>query len=27
KVNYLSLLMVHNSHRMRGELIRGCRKK
>ena len=27
KVNYLSLLMVHNSHRIRGELIRGCRKK
>ena len=27
KVNYLSLLMIHNSHRMRGELIRGCRKK
>lgn len=27
KVNYLSLLMVHNSHRMRGDLIRGCRKK
>ena len=27
KVNYLSLLMVHNSHRMRGEVIRGCRKK
>lgn len=27
KVNYLSLLMVHNSHRIRGGLIRGCRKK
>ncbi|GFO71370.1 precorrin-2/cobalt-factor-2 C20-methyltransferase [Bathymodiolus japonicus methanotrophic gill symbiont] len=27
KVNYLSLLMVHNSHRIREELIRGCRKK
>jgi len=27
KVNYLSLLMIHNSHRMRGDLIRGCRKK
>jgi len=27
KVNYLSLLMIHNSHRMRGALIRGCRKK
>ncbi len=27
KVNYLSLLMIHNSHRMKGELIRGCRKK
>ncbi len=27
KVNYLSLLMIHNSHRIRGELIRGCRKK
>lgn len=27
KVNYLSLLMVHNSHRMQGELIRSCRKK
>ncbi len=27
KVNYLSLLMVHNSHRIRGEMIRGCRKK
>jgi len=27
KVNYLSLLMVHNSHRIRGEVMRGCRKK
>lgn len=27
KVNYLSLLMVHNPHRIRGEIIRGCRKK
>lgn len=27
KVNYLSLLMIHNSHRTRGKLIRGCRKK
>jgi len=26
KVNYLSLLMVHNSHKM-GKLIRGYRKK
>ena len=27
KVNYLSLLIVHNSHRIRGEITRGCRKK
>ncbi len=27
KVNYLSLLIVHNTHRVRGEMIRGCRKK
>ena len=27
KVNYLSLLLVKNPHRMRGEMIRGCRKK
>jgi len=27
KVNYLSLLMVHNPHRIRGKMIRGCRKK
>ena len=27
KVNYLSLLMIHNSHRIRGEVLRGCRKK
>ena len=27
KVNYLSLLMVHNSHRIRGEMMRGCRRK
>lgn len=28
KVNYLSLIMVHsNHHRVRGEIIRGCRKK
>ena len=27
KVNYLSLLMIHNPHRQRGEMIRGCRKK
>jgi len=27
KVNYLSLLMVHNDQRIRGEVIRGCRKK
>ena len=26
-VNYLSLLLVKNPHRQRGELIRGCRKK
>lgn len=26
-VNYLSLLLVKNPHRERGELIRGCRKK
>jgi len=27
KVNYLSLLMVHNDQRIRGNMIRGCRKK
>ncbi|MDC9729907.1 MAG: precorrin-2 C(20)-methyltransferase [Methyloprofundus sp.] len=27
KVNYLSLLMIHNHHRLRGEMIRGCRKR
>ncbi|TPW16818.1 MAG: precorrin-2/cobalt-factor-2 C20-methyltransferase [Halothiobacillaceae bacterium] len=27
KVNYLSLMLVRNPHRQRGELIRGCRKK
>ncbi len=27
KVNYLSLLMIHNHHRNRGVMIRGCRKK
>jgi precorrin-2/cobalt-factor-2 C20-methyltransferase len=27
KVNYLSLLLVKNPHRERGEMIRGCRKK
>ena len=27
QVNYLSLLLVKNPHRARGELIRGCRKK
>ncbi len=27
KVNYLSLMMIHNPHRKRGEMIRGCRKK
>lgn len=27
KVNYLSLLLVHNTHRVRGEVIRGCRRK
>ncbi len=27
KVNYLSLLLVKNPHRQRGEIIRGCRKK
>ena len=26
-VNYLSLLLVKNPHRRRGELLRGCRKK
>lgn len=26
-VNYLSLLLVKNPHRQRGELLRGCRKK
>ncbi len=27
KVNYLSLLLVRNTHRQRGEVMRGCRKK
>ncbi len=27
KVNYLSLILVHNNQRKRGEIIRGCRKK
>ena len=27
KVNYLSLMLVRNPHRIRGELVRGCRKK
>lgn len=27
KVNYLSLMLVKNPHRQRGEMIRGCRKK
>ena len=27
KVNYLSLMLVRNPNRVRGELIRGCRKK
>jgi precorrin-2/cobalt-factor-2 C20-methyltransferase len=27
KVNYLSLLLVKNPNRVRGEMIRGCRKK
>lgn len=27
KVNYLSLLLVRNSHRIRGPKIRGCRKR
>lgn len=27
KVNYLSLLLIKNPHRQRGEMIRGCRKK
>ena len=27
KVNYLSLIMINNHHRQRGEMIRGCRKK
>ncbi len=27
KVNYLSLLLIKNPHRQRGEIIRGCRKK
>lgn len=27
KVNYLSLIIVHNRHRVRGPMIRGCRKK
>ncbi|MCG8428861.1 MAG: precorrin-2 C(20)-methyltransferase [Chromatiales bacterium] len=27
QVNYLSLLLVRNHHRVRGEMIRGCRKK
>ncbi len=27
KVNYLSLIMIQNPYRQRGEIIRGCRKK
>lgn len=27
KVNYLSLMLIKNPHRVRGEMIRGCRKK
>ncbi len=27
KVNYLSLIMIQNPYRQRGEMIRGCRKK
>lgn len=27
KVNYLSLMLVRNPHRIHGDLIRGCRKK
>ncbi len=27
KVNYLSLLLIKNPHRQRGDIIRGCRKK
>ncbi|MDQ7090660.1 MAG: precorrin-2 C(20)-methyltransferase [Methylococcales bacterium] len=27
KVNYLSLIMIQNPHRIRGKMIRGCRKK
>jgi precorrin-2/cobalt-factor-2 C20-methyltransferase len=27
KVNYLSLVMIHNPYRIRGKMIRGCRKK
>ena len=27
KVNYLSLILVRNPNRVRGELVRGCRKK
>jgi len=27
KVNYLSLLLIRNPHRQRGDIIRGCRKK
>ncbi|HEC15786.1 MAG TPA: precorrin-2 C(20)-methyltransferase [Sedimenticola sp.] len=27
KVNYLSLLLVRNSHRVRGPMVRGCRKR
>lgn len=27
KVNYLSLLLIRNPHRQRGEILRGCRKK
>ena len=27
KVNYLSLILVRNPHRKRGEVIRGCKKK
>lgn len=27
KVNYLSLMIVRNPHRQRGEMVRGCKKK
>lgn len=27
KVNYLSLILIHNPYRQRGKMIRGCRKK